>query len=77
VRHAAVEVVALEIEEVALDEELVAELSVVVALDRAELVVVLDAVLVVELGVLLREVDTAVEEEEVVLVVVVVVVDTK
>ena len=82
-RHAAVEVVALVVEEVALDEELVVEvsvvevLSVVVVLDGAELVVVLDAALVVELGVLLREVDTGVEEEEVVLVEAVVVVDAK
>jgi len=77
VRHAAVEVVALVVEKVALDEELVVELSVVVVLDGAELVVVLDAVLVVELGVLLRELDTRVEEEEVGLVEVVVVVDAK
>jgi hypothetical protein len=76
VRHAADEVVALVVEKVALDGELVVELSVVVALDGAELVVVLNAVLVVELGVLLRELDTRVEEE-VGLVEVVVVVDTK
>jgi len=81
VRHAAVEVVALVVEEVALDEELVVEvsvvevLSVVVVLDGAELVVVLDAALVVELGVLLREVDARVEEE--VVLVEVVVVDAK
>ena len=75
-RHAAVEVVALVVEEVLLGEELVVELSVVVVLDGAELVVVLEAVLVVELGVLLREVDMRVEEEEVGLVEVVVV-DTK
>ena len=76
-RHAAVEVVVLEVEKVALDEELVVELPVVVVLDGAELVVVLDAVLIVELGVLLRELDARVEEEEVGLVEVVVVVDTK
>ena len=85
-RHAADEVVALVVEKDVLDGELVVALSVVVALDGAELVVVVDAELVVELGVLLREVDTRVveeevdtrvEEEEVGLVEVVVVVDAK
>ena len=75
-RHAAVEVAALVVEKVVLEEGLVVELSVVVVLDGAEPVVVLDVVLVVELGVLLRELDTMVEEE-VGLVEVVVVVDAK
>jgi hypothetical protein len=76
VRQAAVEVVALVVEKVVLDEELVVAISVVVVLDGAEPEVVLDVVLVVELGVLLRELDTMVEEE-VGLVEVVVVVDAK
>jgi len=59
VRHD--EVVAPVLEEVALDGGLIVELSVVVP-DGEKPVVVLDAMLVVELGVLLRELDMRIEE---------------
>ena len=62
VRHAAVEVVVLVVDKVALDEKLVVELSVVAVLDGAELVDV-------ELGAVLEEIEERLEEDEYVVVI--------